>query len=169
MKNYLEEIEQELKRLELISESRKVNGISNLLSFLLEDAIKKTFYITSVDMEEEKEYLRIDNFFKNHEQVEVKKFESHNGLLKIELEVNGQIFKRECHEYDESDLSHPFFELLVEMNAALNGSFLAIPKLGGYVFCGIYIENSNEAERLQELFDLYAITAVENAQLSINV
>ncbi len=169
MKNLLTEIEKELKRLKLLNKERTLNGICDLPLFLIQDSHAKTFHMMSYDMEEEKEYLRIEHFFKNNESVEIKKFNSENNALEIELEVNGQTFKRVCNEDEVYSDFHPFFELLVEMNAALNGRFLSVPHLGAYVFCGIYIEESKEAKRLEELFSLYAVSARETPQLTINV
>lgn len=170
MKNYLKEIEKELKRLKLITEEKIIYDISDVVSFLIKSSYSKSFYMTDIDIQEEKEYLRIENFFQNYETVQVKNFSSKDDVLKIELEVNGQTFKRVCKEDDVQLLeTHPFFELLMEMNTALNGKFLSIPKLGRYVFCGLYIQDKKEAKRLEELFNLYAVSATEAPQLSIKV
>ena len=170
MKNHLKEIEKELKRLELIDKEKTVYDVSDLVSFLIEDSFTNSFYMTNIDMEEEKKYLRIENFFKNNETVQVKNFSSKDDVLKIELEVNGQTFKRAYKEDNVHLLeTHPFFELLMEINVALNGKFLSIPKLGGYVFCGLYIQDDKEAKRLEELFNLYAVSATEPPQLTIKV
>lgn len=169
MKKLLTEIEKELKRLKFLEKERRLNTILGLPLFLVQDSHAKTFSMMSCDMEEEKEYLRIENFFKNSENVEVKNFSRENNSLKIELMVNGQIFKRICNEDEVYLNTHPFFELLVEINTVLNGRFLSIPHLGEYVFCGIYIENSKDAQKIEELFSLYAVSALETPKLTINV
>lgn len=164
MKNYLKEIEDELKQLGLLNQEQELLDIDTLITLLIEESIEHIFYLEGefdadyferkcVELFEANELFIMDYLRVNEEKISLK------------LLINGEVFQRDF-SYDTDNHLSAFFSFLIELNVALKGEFLRVPtSFSDYLFLGIYIENKLKAKKLKRLFDLFSISSEPQSDL----